>query len=203
MALNDIVDTYNIVSSFSDDPKYDFSVNAKGYRKAAKSLYNKLISQNGYGDYEGYPIVFLYRQAFELNLKNIIYWGVRLANFKGINQFDEKLHNHHSLIKLAKTSTEVLNVLFKDDKALKNVVENINLVAKEYSDLDETSFSYRYPIDKNGNHPTKKHQVVNITSLTSCMEDLLNSMEAINFGLNIETDRIEEILEILLRFSNN
>lgn len=77
------------------------------------------------------------------------------------------------------------------------------LVAEEYSELDINSFSYRYPIDITGSYPTKKNQLVNITSLTDCMEDLLDSIEAINFGLNIETDRVKELFEILSNFSDN
>jgi hypothetical protein len=204
MRLNDKVDTYNIVSSFSNDSKYDFHIYAKGYRMAAKSLYDKLVSQNEYGDYEGYPIVFLYRHAFELNLKNIIYWAVRLTKFKKSKQIDEKLYTHHLLKELSKTSGEILNVLFKDDLALKNVIKNIKEIANDFTNIDPNSFSYRYPIDIKGNYSTKKHQVLNLTSLTNAMEDLLNAIEAINFGLNVETDRAKQrIHEILSNFSDN
>ena len=203
MNLNDKNGGYNVVSSFSDNPRYDFGSYAKGYHKAAKLLTDIFFTKNGYADYEGYPIVFLYRHAFELNLKNIIYWGVRLSEFKNLENFDNTLHNHHSLVELAKESTKILNVLFKNDAALKDVIKNINLIAKEYTDLDKDSFSYRYPIDKKGNYSSTEHQIVNITSLSSCMEDLLNSMEAINFGLNVETDQIQEIFEILSNFSLN
>lgn len=203
MSLNDKVDTYNIASSFSDNPKYDFGIYAKGYRKAAKLLSDKFLTQNGFADYEGYPIVFLYRHALELNLKNIIYWGIRLAEFKNQIPIDKELYNQHFLNKLAKKSTDILRILFKHDAELESVIKNMILVAEEYSELDINSFSYRYPIDITGSYPTKKNQLVNITSLTDCMEDLLDSIEAINFGLNIETDRVKELFEILSNFSDN
>jgi hypothetical protein len=203
MNLNENVDTYNIVSSFSKNPKYDFGVYAKGYRKAAKSLYDKLISQNGYGDYEGYPIVFLYRHAFELNLKNIIYWGVRLTKFKNVKQIDEKLFNHHLLNELSNTAGYILNILFNNDSSQNGVINRIKIIADDFSIIDPNSFSYRYPINSKGEYSTKEHQILNLTSLTNCMEDLLNVMEAINFGLDLETDKAERIIEILSNFSEN
>ncbi len=77
------------------------------------------------------------------------------------------------------------------------------MIAEQYSILDKNSFSYRYPVRRDGTYSTDKNQIVNITSLTNCMEDLLDSISAINFGLNIETDRVKEIFEILSNFSEN
>ncbi len=204
MKLNENIDAHNIVSSFSANPKYDFGIYAKGYHKAAKLLSDKFLSQNGFGDYEGYPIVFLYRHAFELDLKNIIYWGARLSNFKNQENLDNKLYNHHLLVDLAKLSSDILTRLFKNDEALGDVIKNILVIAEQYSVLDKNSFSYRYPISRDGTYSTDKNQIVNITSLTNCMEDLLDSIEAINFGLNIETDRVkDDLFEILSNFSEN
>jgi hypothetical protein len=202
MSLNENLDTFNIVSSFSDNPKYDFDIYAKGYHKSAKSLSDKLYTQNSYADYEGYPIVFLYRHAFELNLKNIIYSGIRLLSLKkreAIN--DSEFYNKHNLNTLAKVGVAILTTLFKND--LDNEIKNILSIASDFSDLDYESFSYRYPIDKKGGYSTKKYQIINITSLTKTMEGLLDSIEAINFGLDIETDKEEKIFEILSNFSDN
>ncbi len=204
MSLNENLDTFNIVSSFSDNPKYDFGIYAKGYRKAAKSLSDKLYTQNSYADYEGYPIVFLYRHAFELNLKNIIYSSIRLLSLKNREAIsDSKFYNSHNLNTLAKAGAAILTTLFKNDLALNNEVEDMLSIASDYSDLDSNSFSYRYPIDTNGDYSTKKNQIINITSLTKSMEGLLDSIEAINFGLDIETDKEEKIFEILSNFSDN
>jgi hypothetical protein len=82
-------------------------------------------------------------------------------------------------------------------------IKNMLSIAGDYSDLDYKSFSYRYPIDKNGNYSAEKSQIINITSLTKSMEGLLDSIEAINFGLDIETDKEEKIFEILSNFSDN
>lgn len=203
MKLNEKIDRYNIVSSFNlTNPKYDFGAYARGYHHSAKLLSEKFLAQSGYRDYEGYPIVFLYRHSFELNLKNIIYWGVRLSNFKN-EILDIKLHNTHNLIELAKISSKILFKIFPDDMELHEFCNTFIRIAKEFTDLDKDSYSYRYPIDVKGNCSTDKHQVVNITSLSKCMGEIQSSMEAINFGLDIETSNYEEIFEMLDNYSKN
>lgn len=62
---NNIPSKSNIVISFKDNPIADFGIFAKGYHEAANQLSNAFLSKSYYGDYEGYPIVFLYRHAFE------------------------------------------------------------------------------------------------------------------------------------------
>jgi hypothetical protein len=125
-----------------------------------------------------------------------------LKNREAIN--DSKFYNTHHLGELAKSSAGILTTLFRNDFALENVIKNIVSIANEYSELDYNSFSYRYPIDITGNYSTKqKHQEINLTSLTNCMEDLLDSIEAINFGLDIEMEQEIQIFEILSNFSDH
>ena len=63
-------------------PRNEFGVFAKGYHQAARSLSNILLGKPRFSDYEAYPIVFLFRHALELNLKNIIYKGALLSGFR-------------------------------------------------------------------------------------------------------------------------
>src|SRR5262245_57418129 len=44
----------------------------------------------GYSDYEGYPILFLYRHALELYIKPIVYRGAQLCRL-----IDEKLNTEN------------------------------------------------------------------------------------------------------------
>ncbi len=205
MKLNENLDTYNIISSFSQNPIYDFDIYAQGYRNAAKTLSDKLLTQNRIADYDGYPIIFLYRHAFELGLKGIIYSGLRLLSLKNRESInDSKFYNTHHLGELAKSSAGILTTLFKNFVDLGNVIKNIESVANEYSKLDYNSFSYRYPIDITGNYSTKhRQQEINLTSLTNCMEDLLDSIEVLNFGLDIEMEQEVQIFEILSNFNDH
>ena len=117
MKLNDNIDRFNVISSFSKNPKNDFGIYAKGYHNSAKILKDNFLSKIGFGDYDGYPIVFLYRHSFELNLKNIIYSGIRLSHLKNIDDFDNKLYNNHFLLNLAEQCEKILKKVFSDDIA--------------------------------------------------------------------------------------
>ncbi len=66
---NSISNGNNFVISFTQTPQQDFGVFAKGYTRAAFVLAEHLLEKPRFSDYEAYPVVFLYRQAFELYLK--------------------------------------------------------------------------------------------------------------------------------------
>jgi len=193
----------NIVISFTENPRYDFGVFAKGYHQSANQLAENFLLKAGYRDYDGYPIVFLYRHALELNLKNIAYWSIRLCAFKNIDTMDSKLYHNHDLIKLADLATKLLAKLFATDPDIRRLIDDINRTAREFHEIDSSSFSYRYPIDKNGNYSTKEHQVVNILSIYKNMDKLLSDLEIVNFGLDLETDQAQEVYELLNDYSLN
>lgn len=200
MKLNDNINRFNIISSFSKNPKNDFGLYAKGYHNSARILTENFITSISFSDYDGYPIVFLYRHSFELSLKNIIYNGIRLSRLKNIDDFDNKLYNNHSLLNLAEQCEKILKKVFSDSIGIDDLIKKVLQIAKEFEAIDNSSFSYRYPIDKNGNYSTDKHQTLNITSLSYCMEDLLDSLESLTFGIDVEISRSEEILEMLRNY---
>ena len=72
-------DLSNFVISFTRDPKGDFAVFARAYAHAADRLAAQLLEALRFSDHEAYPVIFLYRHAFELSLKHIIYASALLA----------------------------------------------------------------------------------------------------------------------------
>ncbi len=187
----------NFVTSFTADPKNDFGVFAKGYTLAANRLANMLLDAPRFSDYEAYPVVFLYRQALELSLKNLIYSSVKLAAFKLREDVDGNLRNIHDLNRLSQTVERLLSVLFPKDEGLHGVVTIVRETCAEFSSLDPKSDAYRYPIDSKGLPSTKRHQVVNLRALGNRMSSVLEDLDTIHFGLNIETDRAQEVYEIV------
>jgi len=193
----DIDRTYFLIS-FTSNPKYDFGAFAKGYSSAANTLAEQLIKKVNFPDYQAYPVVFLYRHSFELNLKNVIYWSARLLAFKGVEDIGERLYNTHNLIKLAANAERILLKAFPDDPDLHEFVQDVVSTAKEFSDIDPDSYSYRYPISTRGDYSTRLGQSVNLSSLSDHMDSLLENLDAINFGLNLETDIEQEVYEAYL-----
>ena len=201
MKLNDTnFSTHNIVSGFSRIPKHDFFIYAKGYKNAAQILAEELHERNGYGDYDGYPIIFLYRHAFELYLKGIIYNGARLLSFSGMGElskgFDVPKNNKtHKLKDLSKKCTEVLLKNFPKEIWLQKICIEVEQLASEWTEIDKDSYSYRYPIDNEGDKSTNIHQLLNISSLAKRMGYIFDKLEEISFGIDVETDKIKALID--------
>jgi hypothetical protein len=181
---------------FTEDPRFLFGVFTKGYRIAANSLANCLLNQPGFRSYEAYPVVFLYRHAFELALKNVIYKGARLASFQRLEEIDKRLYITHALTRLAEQSRQVLLTLFPQDSVLKGIADDIVFVAKDFDLIDPDSCAYRYPIDNTGQPAVREKQWVDLDVLSQRMEETLEQLDIIDLGMGIETDKAQELFEI-------
>ena len=200
MAFDEISDMSNFVISFSNDPKGDFGAFAKGYTLAANRLAASLLEAPRFPDYEAYPVVFLYRHALELSLKQIIYGGVELAAFRRMDEINEQLKNNHNLVDLSRTSGKVLSLLFPNDEILGRLNTTVAAICEDWSQIDPRSDAYRYPIDTKGRPSTKKHQVVNLRALATRMAAVLEDLDTVHFGLDFETYKAKELYEILEQF---
>jgi hypothetical protein len=186
------------VISFTNAPRYDFGNFALGYKFVANLIAEKLMeSEFRFPDYQAYPVVFLYRHAFELHLKNILYKGAKFLYFKRVEGIDHKLYNNHDLIQLSVKACQVLITAFPEEQVfLQEVSEKIKRTAREFHEIDKNSYAYRYPIDKDGNHSTSKSQFVSLESFASHMNNLFHDLENVDTALDGETFRAEEAYDI-------
>lgn len=187
----------NFVISFSKHPRNDFGVFGKGYMHAASKLAEDLLSRPHFGDYDAYPVVFLYRHSLELYLKNVIYRSALLTAFKGLKNIDRGLILNHKLVPLSQKAAEILRRLFPGDEDLELTVDRMLTLSLEFSDIDSDSYAYRYPINKQGMPSTKPHQRINLKALHQAMKELLEGLEIIDFGLDVETAKARDVWEIL------
>jgi hypothetical protein len=185
----------NFVSCFKNNMRLEFDTYAKGYRFAARTVTEKLLSKQSFPDYNAYPVVFLYRHSFELYLKHIIYSSSHIAAFRRMENIDSKLYKNHDLLYLSEVSIKILKITFPDDNDIAELFKDIKSIAREITDLDKGSFSYRYPIDNHGNPSTQKHQIVNLIAFADCMEEFLTKLDIVNFGIEITKERVQEIYE--------
>jgi hypothetical protein len=194
---NESNDHTNFVASFTGNPKDDFGVFAKGYTLAADRLSNLLLGGPPFSDYEAYPIVFLYRHALELSLKHVIYTSAKLSAFKFLDDIGGELRNTHDLTKLSQTVGALLSILFPEDNGLRDIIALVKKTCSEFSDIDPISDGYRYPINSKGQPSTKHHQVINLRTFANRMSSVLEDLDTIHFGLDIETDKAQEVYEII------
>ena len=181
---------------FTKLPRNDFGVFARGYYRAAQVLTHALLAKSDFPDYEAYPVVFLYRHAFELYLKNIIYKAEPLLKSHQMNDIDSRLYNHHKLPLLAKPARQILLILFPEDLDLKSIADGLIDVACEFSKIDDSSFVYRYPIRIDGNPAVNETQTINLVDLSSRMNKILNQIEVIDFGLDVSRYKAQEINDL-------
>ena len=192
-----INDGNNFVISFTQNPQQDFGIFAKGYTQAASSLAEHLLGRPHFSDYEAYPVVFLYRQAFELYLKGLYYRAGLISFFNGSPGVDCKSIHKHWLIPLAETFKQVCHIIFPLNGKLRQLSEKVLHYATEFEQIDKDSFGYRYPIDTKGNSSTEHNQVVNLLALHNSMKELLGELEIVDLGLDVEASEAQKIYEIL------
>ena len=203
MAFYDsISDRNSFVISSNENPLQDFGVFAKGYTRAASVLAEHLLEKPNFPDYEAYPVVFLYRQAFELYLKGLYYRASLISFFNDSQRVDCQLIYKHTLQPLAVTFDKICKALFPSEQKLLQLAQKVLVLAIEFEQIDKDSFGYRYPIDKKGNHSTRPHQVVNLFSLHTTMKELLEELETVDFGFDITALEAEEVYEIIQEAQN-
>jgi hypothetical protein len=190
---NQINNYLNFSISFSKTPRNDFGILAKGYRLAAETVVTELAKSNHLLSYKAYPVVFLYRHAFELNLKNTIYKLANLLHFQRTNDKDMKLYNHHDLRDLSGKARKVMLKAFPNDQSLVPILDDIVKTAKDFYTIDPDSYSFRYPIKIDGTLSTASNQIINPQSFSEHMSELLEKLEVIDFGIAIETHIAQEV----------
>ena len=186
---------------FTRSPRNDFGTFAQGYHRAAHLLSQALLAKPRFPDYEAYPVAYLYRHAFELNLKNVIYKAALLSAFRRMDDFDAKLYNQHKLQPLASRAREILIALFPEDQGLTSIADDLRVVAQEMSTIDDSSYVYRYPIARDGRCSVDRPQTVNLVGLSTRMDQILNQPEVIDFGIDVETHVAQEVFEIIERLT--
>ncbi len=152
---NSISDTNNFIISFTQNPQQDFGVFAKGYAGSASVLAENLLANPRFSNYEAYPVVFLYRQAFELYLKGLYYKAGLIYLFKDSQSADRQRVNNHQLQGLARVLRKDLKAFFPSDQVLIQLADKVLRYAEEFEQIDKLSDGYRYPINKEGNERDK------------------------------------------------
>lgn len=115
---------------------------ASGYKEA--DLLVQHVEKLGSGqDLLVYPVLFLYRQYLELQIKDLIRQGHRLKNIG--NDFPK----HHHIGNLWEVCHKLLSEISPGD-SVAELKEIARLIA-EFSAVDPGSIGFRYPQDKDGN----------------------------------------------------
>jgi hypothetical protein len=153
-----------VTLNWSGDPIRDLERIAESYQSVAHDRIEVLKSQRrlyGGDEFEAYPIVFLYRQAFELSLKAIVFAGAVLLRDEGEEPMPLKKVMQHDLMPLFKEVTRIFDKWTVGDAQVWDFGEpelltqaNFEKIIREFDDVDRKSDTFRYSVKTDGTTPS-------------------------------------------------
>lgn len=135
----------------------------EGYKRAGDVMVEKSKESNIKRDSLVFPIIFNYRQFIELSLKYLI-------SIYGPSVEIKANWHTHNLETLWREFTKVLDCYgTTDPDEADPVVEHI---VAEFSKIDPGSYSYRYPVDRNGDPIPVTKEALDLEALADVMESV-------------------------------
>lgn len=158
------------------DGKWDLYADA--YKDAADILLDRLLDSRDHSlDRFVYPICFMYRQYIELRLKEII------LKFLPQKQKTAKVRKlNHNICCLWYEAKRVLEERYKeDDKAILVHVEDYVM---QFHEMDESSMSFRYPVDRSDNAHFKDIEKIDVKNLRLRLNQLADFLDSCSAGID-------------------
>lgn len=129
-------------ANIADDEFTRLVLMTDGYKKAADLMVERATNEPTERDYLVCPIIFNYRQFIELSLKYAIATYGRTVGIDAI-------WKSHDLVRLWQAFAELLQRYGTSDPDITDPV--VSEIVAEFAKIDPGSYSYRYPVDTNGN----------------------------------------------------
>ena len=161
---------------------FPMDIYAAGYKDAADAILYALAERRASLDSVIYPLVFLYRQGLELQLKLILPLARRLA------EIPSKDDHQHGLMPMWEELRKLLDELTphegdEDIAAMEDFIRQLD-------DVDPQSFAFRYPKTKRGEISLAELSDVNVRHLSEIMDSVFLLMSGIHSELG-EMDQAE------------
>lgn len=160
---------------------------AYGYKLAADKLAASINDQRAPADYICFPVLFLYRHSVELYLKAL------LLDLGELFDDDEETPGQHDLIPLWQRFRE--GHLDYDCTQESPWLDRTGDLIAELDSIDQKSFSFRYPVAKDGESLLVQGQSVSIAHFASVMQELWVVLDGAAALLDEHLDLKEEIEE--------
>ncbi len=175
----------NVVFNFTGRPIEDLTTFALGYQQAAHTLAARLGQSRGYADYEGYPVLFLYRHSLELYLKAIVYRGAMLLGLVAEERPDTRgLFDRHELVRLLPAVRAIFKEMDWDfeGSGVASFADFEGFI-RAMDSIDPRSYAFRYPMNRCGEADLPHHFVVNVVAFAEKMDRLLQLLDGAATGI--------------------
>ena len=189
----------NTVLNWHQEPQKEFHVYGEAFWNAAKKLLqNGALDRLPSASFDASVVVYLYRHALELFLKEIL-----------IGRGGELVHPHpspetvvntgHSLTKLLPDVRRIFvecgwDKTFGSKAAV--TFDDFTAIVEEFERADPSSFSFRYPVKKDLTAALHGHFTFSVRKFALIMDEVLTTLSGACYGLpEIASDRAEAAYE--------
>ncbi|HXM60225.1 MAG TPA: hypothetical protein VN950_05170 [Terriglobales bacterium] len=176
----------NTVLNWHNAPENEFRLYGEAFWDAARRLVERDEMDSGpSADFAACPVVFLYRQALELYLKDILIG-------KGGDLLDPRpdvrtiLERNHSLTKHMPDVRHIFERFGWEKEFGKDCVstfDDFEEIVSQLEDIDPGSFSFRYPLDKKLGGTLDSHFTFSVRKFALVMDEVLNTLDGACFCL--------------------
>lgn len=149
---------------------YDFYAYSRGYFRAAELLAETLIEDGHLIDLVVYPLVFTYRHAAELAIKDLVRLLPRLWDEKREAEFSHKLLDNWNN---ARPYLKRAPVFDPDDPA----VDEVDKVLLDLVEIDPEGAAFRFPEARKGSRFLQDLSLINIPVFASALHDVGEAFE--------------------------
>jgi hypothetical protein len=155
-----------------------------GYRDAADLVFQHLASDRGGRDTLVYPLVFLWRHAIELQLKNIVDRGQIVLEKEAVYP------KHHGLRDVWAMAIQVISALQEEDNG---EISTVTRIIDELCTIDPDSAGFRYHETKQG-RPTldKAPDYLNLGSVNEALAGVSSFLDGVDSVLEQAIDWIAQ-----------
>lgn len=136
-----------------------------GYKEAADLVFENLHKKGHWQDFLCYPIVFLYRQYVELELKRL----TAMANYLNSKSAAHG-REHHRLNDLWNDFEVAVKDLTPAQGEEVNQRREVHRLIKEFNSIDPSSQLFRYPVDTKGMSVSNNLQSINLRHLCETVD---------------------------------
>jgi hypothetical protein len=169
----------NTVLNWHREPEKEFHLYGEAFWNAAKTLLqNEALDKQPIASFDASVIVYLYRHALELFLKEILIGrGADLVDPRPSPQM--VVNAGHSLTKLLPDVRRIFvecgwDKTFGSEMAV--TFDDFTAIVEEFEKADPSSFSFRYPVKKDLTGALYGHFTFSVRKFASTMDEVLNTL---------------------------
>jgi len=156
----------------------------KAYTESAEYFYKKIYENNSLKDILFIPMCYLYRNAIELSLKEILFEECSFNYQEALKHLNKKKHSICGLWNLIKNEIKEHEEASEDDITVLNVEKYII----QLHNVDGSSDKFRYPTNKHLDLHFRSKKKFDIDNVNKFFGELASFLSAVNTMMSVHNE---------------